>query len=861
MKPVYLEFCGINSFSQTAVIDFEKLLSGGVFGIFGDTGSGKSTILDAIHLALYGTVDRVSGAQTECINHRCEKAHVVYEFDIAYQGTRKRFRVQRERKKKTGGSKAYLYEKTGVDYLALAEGERDVNEKLGEIIGLTFEEFKKCIALPQGEFAGLVKMRPSDRLKLVADLFDLEKYGENLGRKVRAKYDLLTKEIEVLVGRLGENAEGSEENIAQKEGDLQAEKALLAAAEETLAEAKKALETLSRDYEEKLAYEALCRELAALEAKQAYYLALKQKLAIAPVAEGVVAKIKEIEKLRLDRQTALREGDDAEKTWQSAEREKTWAEGALREGAYDEKIWRIDEQLRLLKGAEEDIRLLKEAEAKCEDCRKRFKAIVDDTRDFVRLIAEAEAALSALENASSFEEYFASHFKGVLLEREYAEVRADLTALKEEYPVVTPAVDCLMDKYNPPKTQEEFRVEEAKTAYERLEKERRRLQELILKLKGDQAAQEARVQQRQAVLEEGQAYRAQVDAYKKRVEEALRLGDEKTLLAERKKLAEEKARLEKTLADATAKYTAAYAQRERQLGLVKAYETQIEEREKEVAGLLKEGGFAGVAEAETLCREIPDRQSATQKVQDFFGALSAKREQRNAFPQKDWALLTREVVEEARARQRACEVAREEKIRLISALESQLAALKEKRKKCEEMQAELKEKRKQLDLWEQLKSLVASNKFLDYIASEYLQEISLSASQTLLSLSGGKYFLTYEGEFKIGDNLNGGNLRAVRTLSGGETFLVSLSLALALSGAICQKSMRPIEFFFLDEGFGTLDEKLIDTVMNVLGKLIGNHFAIGLISHVEELKQRIENKVLVTGATETESSKVKVIAY
>ena len=103
-----------------------------------------------------------------------------------------------------------------------------------------------------------------------------------------------------------------------------------------------------------------------------------------------------------------------------------------------------------------------------------------------------------------------------------------------------------------------------------------------------------------------------------------------------------------------------------------------------------------------------------------------------------------------------------------------------------------------------------------FIASEYLQEICVSASRTLLSLTGGRYFLRYDGEFRAGDNLNGGELRSVRTLSGGETFLVSLSLALALSGAICAKSLRPIEFFFLDEGFGTLDEKLVDTVMDVL---------------------------------------------
>jgi exonuclease SbcC len=64
----------------------------------------------------------------------------------------------------------------------------------------------------------------------------------------------------------------------------------------------------------------------------------------------------------------------------------------------------------------------------------------------------------------------------------------------------------------------------------------------------------------------------------------------------------------------------------------------------------------------------------------------------------------------------------------------------------------------------------------------------------------------------------------------------------------------------LDEGFGTLDGKLVDTVMDVLGKLSKN-FAVGLISHVDELKTRIENKILVSAATETHGSTIKTETY
>jgi exonuclease SbcC len=147
---------------------------------------------------------------------------------------------------------------------------------------------------------------------------------------------------------------------------------------------------------------------------------------------------------------------------------------------------------------------------------------------------------------------------------------------------------------------------------------------------------------------------------------------------------------------------------------------------------------------------------------------------------------------------------------------------------------------------------------MEYIANEYLSDISSLASKTLLNLTDGRYFLVYTDSFYVGDNFNSGNLRGVNTLSGGETFLVSLSLALALSQTICSKSLKSIEFFFLDEGFGTLDSNLCDTVMTALEKLKSKDFTIGIISHVEELKHRIDSKITVTKATQAHGSRVQI---
>ena len=159
-------------------------------------------------------------------------------------------------------------------------------------------------------------------------------------------------------------------------------------------------------------------------------------------------------------------------------------------------------------------------------------------------------------------------------------------------------------------------------------------------------------------------------------------------------------------------------------------------------------------------------------------------------------------------------------------------------------------------LREKLVAVVKSNSLVEFIAEEYLSSIALDAKDMLAVLSGGRYSLVYESDFFVVDYLSGGIKRRVDTVSGGELFLVSLSLALALSKSIYAKSMRPIEFFFLDEGFGSLDAALIDVVIDSLERLKNSDFSIGVISHVEALKERITSKITVTAASAEHGSSV-----
>ncbi|MBO7743810.1 DNA exonuclease [Paenibacillus sp. MWE-103] len=147
-----------------------------------------------------------------------------------------------------------------------------------------------------------------------------------------------------------------------------------------------------------------------------------------------------------------------------------------------------------------------------------------------------------------------------------------------------------------------------------------------------------------------------------------------------------------------------------------------------------------------------------------------------------------------------------------------------------------------------LQTVFRGNAFVEYVAEEQLVQVCRAASERLGFLTKRRYALEVDsgGGFVIRDDAAGGLRRPVSTLSGGETFLASLALALALSGQIQLRGKYPLQFFFLDEGFGTLDPELLDTVITALEKLHHETLAVGVISHVPELRARLPRRLIVT---------------
>ena len=140
-----------------------------------------------------------------------------------------------------------------------------------------------------------------------------------------------------------------------------------------------------------------------------------------------------------------------------------------------------------------------------------------------------------------------------------------------------------------------------------------------------------------------------------------------------------------------------------------------------------------------------------------------------------------------------------------------------------------------------LKSLFKANGFVDFVSSVYLQNLCNAANERFQKMTRQRLSLelTDDNNFQVRDFMNGGNVRNIKTLSGGQTFQASLALALALADNIQKMSGSDENFFFLDEGFGSLDKDSLDIVFETLKSLRQENRIVGVISHVDEMQQEI----------------------
>ncbi|QBQ41598.1 SMC family ATPase [Sphingobacterium psychroaquaticum] len=280
---------------------------------------------------------------------------------------------------------------------------------------------------------------------------------------------------------------------------------------------------------------------------------------------------------------------------------------------------------------------------------------------------------------------------------------------------------------------------------------------------------------------------------------------------------------------------------------------QHNQKQSEISSLLAEHGFNDTMQVQQILQKNLNSEAIRQTIQEFVMQLHLIQNKIAELEQ----LITddqynEQVFEEKTQLLRLKQQELEMQIRLTGALE----------KECAHLQVEVAKKEKLVEEYEKLnvrkanlttlENLFRGSGFVNYVSSIHLQRLCEIANIRFRRLTKNSLSLTVNesNEFEVIDYLNNGYQRSVKTLSGGQSFQASLCLALALAENIQALNRADRNFFFIDEGFGTQDIESINAVFETLQYLHRENRIVGIISHVEELKERIPRSITVTNDTE-----------
>ena len=266
--------------------------------------------------------------------------------------------------------------------------------------------------------------------------------------------------------------------------------------------------------------------------------------------------------------------------------------------------------------------------------------------------------------------------------------------------------------------------------------------------------------------------------------------------------------------------------------------------------LLAQAGFENAKEAQAAFL-AQDKQEGLQEEIEAFD--NSKRDSSKKLTELDEKIAGRDFdkgqYESLSSEKNSAELAREKMIERLGSIESEVKEAQDKLKHKLELEGELKTNQEVYEIYSQLGQDLKGDNFQKYLVRRVQERLSLRASNILRETSQGRYDLYFQkDEYFVSDAWHGGELRSIKNLSGGETFMASLALSLALSETIASNTV--LGALFLDEGFGTLDAESLDTVASVLENLSSQGRMVGIISHINELTERVPDRLNVIKSNE-----------
>lgn len=906
MRPLKLKMVGFGPYAGVQELDFDRLGSSGLYLITGDTGAGKTTIFDAITFALFGEASG-NNRNPSMLRSKYAKEDMPTRVELTFAYSGKVYTVTRnptyERAKIKGTGTTT--ESAGAE-LTYPDGRQvtkngEVDAAIREIIGLTREQFSQIAMISQGDFRKLLQADTKERQEIFRDIFktDLyvllqnqlkEKAGEVRGQRDQASQSIqqyingVTCDEDSVYALDAQKAKNGELPVTEVmelfrallEQDRQAELAL----EAELAAVEKELEQITSQLTQAEAYEAAKTVLAERVAEEA---ALSAQLEIArdalsaaqetvPEQEGMQSRITETELLlpsydeleayRAARAAAQAELAKAQMTQENAVKEKN----------------DLTTEITALRTEQKD---LADVSAEKEKLAAQLQQLGDRQKQFVDFLSGMEGlAREQAELAKRQEGYLKAEEASSELLREY-EVK-ERAFLREQAGIMasglTAGMACpVCGSVEHPRlavlaedAPTEADVKAAKAEYDRAQDKTKKASNEAQKLKGTVGTTEELLAKEidrlipgisledstKAAEEQENLLAVQIKKLDARIAELAKKiarREELDVLLPKKELLLRAA--EETITVKTAEIASLTAKAESSEAQIHALRKKLTFPDKDAA----EAEISALrAESDKLRQNLQTAETAHNQCKENLAGVRGTIEQLHKQLENGTDIDTEQLQakKDEYVSQKAVAMAKQKNVHAsISANKSALEGISSKAAEIEVLDKKYAWMKALSDTANG--SVYGKDKVMleTYIQTTYFERILARANIRLQKMSGGQYDLKRREEadnkksqsgleLDIIDHINTTE-RSVNTLSGGEAFLASLALALGLSDEVQMSTGIHLDTLFVDEGFGSLDSEALSKAYNTLAGLTEGNRLVGIISHVAELKEKIDKQIVV----------------
>jgi exonuclease SbcC len=910
MRPIKLTMSAFCSYQNTETIDFTTIGNGGTYLITGDTGAGKTTIFDAITYALYGQPSGNDRSANMLRNTSADPSKETYvELEFEHMG--KTYKVRRKpeymRKKQRGegltADKATL-ELTMPDGKVISDVRRG-NDEIEGIIGLSREQFQEIVMLAQGEFEKFLVCGTDEKNGIFRKLFATQKFVDftdklkgllsaksDEKKQADAKMSQIRSQIRCAEGDpLQPNAEKAKkgelpvaDTLALIEGLIDSGKSKLMEKKEEqkkeqskLDELNKAIGAAKKTEKDKADLASQSKRLEEVlkpgldnagKALDAAKTSLQGKDDLLRQAESIKTKIPEYQKLddaKSSRVKSVSKMEDLKKAIAKDRQDKTDADSEI------EKYKKVIENLKDCEVRKANLEKEKDNVNRkisdIEDLKKKLDILSNSRKDMDKASGLEKSALTAYEAATanhsrvleSYHLYTAGELADCLKENEPCPVCGSIShpkpAIRPEGTVTKADLDEAYRKMDEAQKKYEKAGKALAEAKAKVEANQTTVTELASKVIGTENLDEIP---------------AKLQAHD--VEARKRLSG---LISD---IATETRNI-RTKADSDAKVKSLEEKSQKLSVAIAAGEKDFAVENKTAENL-----SATISELSAKLTEYPDAKAATKAMEGLNGKAKmlqdsydkaieaydkAKSDHDNCKGQIDSLKKTiseavtldlAELTGQAKAQNEKIAGINDE----ISAIQADLSAnsgAKDELAKGEERLGKIEKDYAMLDNLYRTSSGNLSGKakinFETYVQMAYFDRVLGYANRRFLQMSNGQYELVRASEAASNGSKSGldiniidhydGKERQAKSMSGGEKFMASLSLALGLSDEIqASAGGVQVDAMFVDEGFGTLDDAYLDRACKALNDLAENNTIVGVISHIKALEDRIPRHLEVT---------------